>query len=100
MTGTYVEIEYGHDTIISLARAVAVLNIFFVFVAVPEPSPQKLRISAAWQQADRFGAFKKVAKNKAIILLCVAELAYVLAEVSKCNKLCFYAIMQIMQPLF
>jgi hypothetical protein len=84
--GAYVESNYGMETVVALATAIAALDVLFVLVAVPESLPQKLRVSAwaplAWEQADPFAALRQVGKDKTILLLCVTVFFSYLPEVS------------------
>lgn len=51
---------HSDDLVVGLATAIAVLDIFFILVAVPESLPEKLRMSSnwstqiSWEAADPF----------------------------------------------
>lgn len=68
-----------------VATTIAVLNIVFILVVVPEPSPQKLSKSA-WKEADLMIGFRKVGHDKIILLLCAAVFLSYMPEVSKERK--------------
>jgi len=57
--GAYMTI-YHVNTVVTLATAIALLDILFILVAVPESLPEKVRPNAAWtptiswEQADPF----------------------------------------------
>lgn len=53
---------YGENLAVALATAIAVLDVFFILVAVPESLPEKARPPApiSWEQADPFAALGKV----------------------------------------
>jgi hypothetical protein len=58
--GAYLGSAYSDNLVIALASAVAVLDVFFILVAVPESLPEKCRPSSwgtqiAWEKADPFG---------------------------------------------
>jgi hypothetical protein len=61
--GAYLGSIYGDGLVVALATAVAVLDIFFILVAVPEslsetrhPEAYHLNISqVSWERADPFG---------------------------------------------
>lgn len=61
--GAYLRGIYGDGLVVALATAVAVLDIFFILVAVPEslsetrhPEAYHLKISqVSWEKADPFG---------------------------------------------
>jgi len=95
--GAYVEMAYGQETVVALATAIALLDLLFVIVAVPESLPQKLRVSAwaplAWEQADPFAALRKVGKDKTILLLCVAVLLSYLPEAGQYS--CFFVYLKL-----
>ena len=51
---------FNDDLVVGLATAIAVLDMFFILVAVPESLPPQLRLSSSWaahiswEQADPF----------------------------------------------
>lgn len=53
---------YGQNLPVALATAIAILDVFFILVAVPESLPEKARPPApiSWEQADPFAALGKV----------------------------------------
>lgn len=61
--GAYLSSIYGDGIVIALATSVAVLDVFFILVAVPEslsesrhPEAYHLKISqVSWEKADPFG---------------------------------------------
>lgn len=57
--GAYLNEIYSEPLIVALATAIAVLDVFFILVAVPESLPEKVRPSSwgapiSWEQADPF----------------------------------------------
>lgn len=55
---------YGDTLVAALATAIAVLDVFFILVAVPESLPEKIRPSSwgapiSWEQADPFSVSSK-----------------------------------------
>lgn len=57
--GQYLREVYSDTLVVALATAVAVLDVFFILVAVPESLPEKVRPSSwgapiSWEQADPF----------------------------------------------
>jgi hypothetical protein len=56
--GAYLNDKYSEPLIVALATAIAVLDVFFILVAVPESLPEKVRPSSwgtvSWEQADPF----------------------------------------------
>lgn len=57
--GAYMLKMYSDNLVVALATAIAVLDVFFILVAVPESLPEKVRPSSwgapiSWEQADPF----------------------------------------------
>lgn len=57
--GAYLMDIYGEGVVVVLATAIALLDVLFILVAVPESLPEKVRPSSwgapiAWEQADPF----------------------------------------------
>lgn len=57
--GAYLLKEYSDTLVVALATAIAILDVFFILVAVPESLPEKIRPSSwgapiSWEQADPF----------------------------------------------
>jgi hypothetical protein len=57
--GAYLGRVYSETLVVAIATAVAILDVFFILVAVPESLPEKVRPSSwgapiSWEQADPF----------------------------------------------
>lgn len=57
--GAYLSVAYGDTLVVILATAIALLDICFILVAVPESLPEKMRPASwgapiSWEQADPF----------------------------------------------
>lgn len=58
--GAYLEKTYSLSLVVAVATAVAILDVFFILVAVPESLPEKVRQASwggapiSWEQADPF----------------------------------------------
>lgn len=57
--GAYLGKLYNDNLVVALASAVAILDVFFIMVAVPESLPEKFRPASwgapiSWEQADPF----------------------------------------------
>ena len=64
--GSYLSRFYSENFVIALATAIAVFDLFFILVAVPESLPEKIRErskSISWENVDPF----KVRKKKGIL---------------------------------
>ncbi|KAK6617465.1 Hippocampus abundant transcript 1 protein [Polyplax serrata] len=73
--GAYLMTEYSTNLVVALATAIAILDVLFILVAVPESLPEKVRPSTwgptiSWEQADPFQALRKVGKDHTILMLC------------------------------
>ena len=61
--GSYLSRFYSENFVIALATAIAVFDLFFILVAVPESLPEKIRErskSISWENVDPFKVFKIV----------------------------------------
>lgn len=55
--GSYIMETYNTSFVVFLASLIALLNVFFIIVAVPESLPHKQRTSTnciSWKKADPF----------------------------------------------
>ena len=57
--GSYLQGVYNDNVVIALATAVAVLDILFILLLVPESLPERMRPASwgapvSWEQADPF----------------------------------------------
>lgn len=57
--GAYLGKHYNDNVVVVLATAIALLDLLFILVAVPESLPERLRpaswgASISWEQADPF----------------------------------------------
>lgn len=71
--GAYLLNMYGEAVVVALATAIAVLDVFFILVAVPESLPEKIRPASwgapiSWEQADPF------AVSTTLFLMCFSFL--------------------------
>ena len=62
--GAYLGAQYSDNVVIALASAIALLDVLFILVAVPESLPEKVRPATwgsqiSWDKADPFGVRKK-----------------------------------------
>ncbi|XP_036337643.1 uncharacterized protein LOC118747682 [Rhagoletis pomonella] len=86
---------YGDTLVAALATAIAVLDVFFILVAVPESLPEKIRPSSwgapiSWEQADPFSALRKVGSDQTILMQCVAVLLSYLPEAGQYSCIFVY----------
>ncbi|KYN08384.1 PREDICTED: hippocampus abundant transcript 1 protein isoform X6 [Cyphomyrmex costatus] len=90
--GDYIMKTYGENLAVALATAIAVLDVFFILVAVPESLPEKTRPPApiSWEQADPFAALGKVGKDHTILMLCVTVFLSYLPEAGQYSCIFVY----------
>ncbi|XP_046681570.1 hippocampus abundant transcript 1 protein [Homalodisca vitripennis] len=93
--GAYLMDVYSESVVVALATAVAMLDVFFILVAVPESLPEKVRPSSwgapiSWEQADPFAALRKVGKDHTILMLCVTVFLSYLPEAGQYSCIFVY----------
>ncbi|XP_055538947.1 hippocampus abundant transcript 1 protein isoform X3 [Wyeomyia smithii] len=93
--GAYLNDKYSEPLIVALATAIAVLDVFFILVAVPESLPEKVRPSSwgapiSWEQADPFAALRKVGLDHTILMQCVTVLLSYLPEAGQYSCIFVY----------
>ncbi|XP_032780978.1 hippocampus abundant transcript 1 protein isoform X3 [Daphnia magna] len=96
--GAYLGRVYSETLVVAIATAVALLDVFFILVAVPESLPEKVRPSSwgapiSWEQADPFAALKKVGKDNTILMLCVTVFLSYLPEAGQYS--CFFVYLKL-----
>lgn len=96
--GAYLARQYSDTLVVALASAVALLDVLFILVAVPESLPEKLRPAAwsspiSWEQADPFSALRKVGKDPMILMLCMAVFLSYLPEAGQYS--CFFVYLRL-----
>ena len=79
----------------ALATAVAVLDVFFILVAVPESLPEKVRPKSwngpiNWEQADPFVALRRVGMNHTVLMQCLTVLLSYLPEAGQYSCIFVY----------
>uniref|UniRef100_A0A336LUJ4 CSON004941 protein n=1 Tax=Culicoides sonorensis TaxID=179676 RepID=A0A336LUJ4_CULSO len=93
--GAYLNEIYSEPLIVALATAIAVLDVFFILVAVPESLPEKVRPSSwgapiSWEQADPFSALRRVGLDRTILMQCVTVLLSYLPEAGQYSCIFVY----------
>ncbi|XP_055844377.1 hippocampus abundant transcript 1 protein isoform X1 [Episyrphus balteatus] len=86
---------YSDTLVVALATAIAVLDVFFILVAVPESLPEKVRPSSwgapiSWEQADPFAGLRKVGTDHTILMQCVTVLLSYLPEAGQYSCIFVY----------
>ncbi|CAO1300711.1 unnamed protein product [Diamesa tonsa] len=94
--GAYLNDTYSEPLIVALATAVAILDVFFILVAVPESLPEKVRPrsswgeSIKWEQADPFAALRRVGADNTVLMQCVTVLLSYLPEAGQYSCIFVY----------
>lgn len=92
--GAYLNDKYSESLVVALATAVAVLDVFFILVAVPESLPEKVRPNQFnpinWEQADPFAALRRVGMNHTIMMQCITVLLSYLPEAGQYSCIFVY----------
>jgi hypothetical protein len=73
---------YSENLVVALATAIAILDVFFILVAVPESLPEKVRPSSwgapiSWEQADPFAVSTSTADRRNYVSLTVTVSAHI-----------------------
>ncbi|XP_044732987.1 hippocampus abundant transcript 1 protein isoform X2 [Chrysoperla carnea] len=105
--GAYLMDAWSENLVVALATSVAILDVFFILVAVPESLPEKVRshasassssssswsgasASISWEQADPFAALRKVGKDPTILMLCITVFLSYLPEAGQYSCIFVY----------
>lgn len=93
--GAFVSFRYGDSLVVLLATIIAVLDILFVLLVVPESLPDKMRLSSwgfpiSWEQADPFASLRKVGKDSTVLLICVTVFFSYLPEAGQYSSFFLY----------
>ncbi|XP_057212145.1 hippocampus abundant transcript-like protein 1 isoform X2 [Triplophysa rosa] len=93
--GAFVSVKYGDSLVVLLATIIAVLDILFVLLVVPESLPEKMRLSSlgfpiSWEQADPFASLRKVGKDSTVLLICVTVFLSYLPEAGQYSSFFLY----------
>lgn len=94
--GSYLSLFYSGNFVIALATAIAIFDLFFILVAVPESLPDKLRERSktiSWENIDPFKALKNVFADRTITLLCVTVFLSYLPEAGQYS--CFFVYLKL-----
>ncbi|XP_054709871.1 hippocampus abundant transcript 1 protein-like [Uloborus diversus] len=96
--GAYLGKLYNDNLVVALASAVAILDVFFIMVAVPESLPEKFRPASwgapiSWEQADPFSQLRKVGKDQMILMLSIAVFLSYLPEAGQYS--CFFVYLRL-----
>ncbi|KPP72516.1 hippocampus abundant transcript 1 protein-like, partial [Scleropages formosus] len=93
--GAYLSRAYGDGLVVVLASAVAMLDICFILLAVPESLPEKMRPASwgapiSWEQADPFASLRKVGQDSTVLLICITVFLSYLPEAGQYSSFFLY----------
>ncbi|XP_074993678.1 hippocampus abundant transcript-like protein 1 isoform X4 [Calonectris borealis] len=93
--GAYLSANYGDNLVVIVATLVAVVDICFILLAVPESLPEKMRpaswgASISWEQADPFASLKKVRKDSTVLPICITVFLSYLPEAGQYSSFFLY----------
>ncbi|KAG1930270.1 hippocampus abundant transcript 1 protein isoform X1 [Pimephales promelas] len=93
--GAFLSARYGDSLVVLLATIIAVADILFVLLVVPESLPDKMRLSSwgfpiSWAQADPFASLRKVGKDSTVLLICVTVFLSYLPEAGQYSSFFLY----------
>lgn len=94
--GSYLTRYYSENFVIALATAIAVFDLLFIMVAVPESLPDKvkeLNKTITWDNIDPFKALWAIFQDRTIALLCVAVFLSYLPEAGQFS--CFFVYLKL-----
>ncbi|XP_077073653.1 hippocampus abundant transcript 1 protein isoform X1 [Siphateles boraxobius] len=95
--GAFLSAQYGDSLVVLLATIIAVADILFVLLVVPESLPDKMRLSSwgfpiSWAQADPFASLRKVGKDSTVLLICVTVFLSYLPEAGQYSSFFLYLV--------
>ncbi|KAM6329514.1 hippocampus abundant transcript-like protein 1 isoform 2-T2 [Alca torda] len=93
--GAYLSASYGDNLVVLVATLVAVVDICFILLAVPESLPEKVKpaswgASISWEQADPFASLKKVRKDSMVLPICITVFLSYLPEAGQYSSFFLY----------
>ncbi|XP_022212705.2 LOW QUALITY PROTEIN: hippocampus abundant transcript 1 protein [Drosophila obscura] len=62
---------YGINAVVLFATIIAAMDVLFVWLAVPESLPKKVRTSISWKQVNPFLNLRRMDSDKSILKLCL-----------------------------
>merc|ERR1719412_2689405 len=96
--GAYIEQMYSEEIVVVVATAIAILDVVFIMVCVPESLPDKCRPIASsrgltFDQVDPFASMRRIWKDKTILMLCVTVFLSYLPEAGQYS--CFFVYLRL-----
>ncbi|XP_045160032.1 hippocampus abundant transcript 1 protein-like isoform X1 [Mercenaria mercenaria] len=96
--GAYLGHVYSDNFVVWLATAIALLDILFILVFIPESLPEKVRPATwgspiSWEKVDPFSALRKMGSDYLILLLCITVFLSYLPEAGEYS--CFFVYLKL-----
>lgn len=96
--GAYLGSIYSENFVVWLATAIAVLDILFILVFIPESLPEKIRPASwgspiSWEKVDPFSSLRKMGSDYMILLLCITVFLSYLPEAGEYS--CFFVYLKL-----
>merc|ERR1719412_483104 len=93
--GAYLEQMYDESVVVAVATSVAILDVLFIILAVPESLPDKCKPSRSLtlEQVDPFAALRKMWKDKTILMICLTVFLSYLPEAGQYS--CFFVYLRL-----
>ncbi|KAG7476981.1 hypothetical protein MATL_G00088540 [Megalops atlanticus] len=93
--GAYLSTTYGDNMVVLVATIIALIDICFILLAVPESLPEKMRLTSwgapiSWEQADPFASLRKVGKDTTVLLICITVFLSYLPEAGQYSSFFLY----------
>ncbi|GAA6107701.1 hippocampus abundant transcript 1 protein isoform X1 [Tachysurus ichikawai] len=93
--GAYLSANYGDNLVVLVATLIALADICFILLAVPESLPDKMRLTTwgapiSWEQADPFASLRKVGKDTTVLLICITVFLSYLPEAGQYSSFFLY----------
>ncbi|XP_062869855.1 hippocampus abundant transcript 1 protein [Trichomycterus rosablanca] len=93
--GAYLSTNYGDNLVVLVATLIALADICFILLAVPESLPDKMRLNTwgapiSWEQADPFASLRKVGKDTTVMLICITVFLSYLPEAGQYSSFFLY----------
>ncbi|KAL0183144.1 hypothetical protein M9458_022519, partial [Cirrhinus mrigala] len=86
--GAYLSASYGDNLVVLVATLIALADICFILLAVPELNTWGAPIS--WEQADPFASLRKVGQDTTVLLICITVFLSYLPEAGQYSSFFLY----------
>ncbi|KAG7221182.1 hypothetical protein INR49_017469 [Caranx melampygus] len=93
--GAYLSAWYGDNLVVLVATLIALADICFILLAMPESLPDKMRLNTwgapiSWEQADPFASLRKVGQDPTVLLICITVFLSYLPEAGQYSSFFLY----------